>query len=445
MDICLLNPTNSLKGEAMNKDLAGGLGTLSDFGGSFTSKVLSFIKKKSVILPIISFAYIQAILKKKGHNVAYVEGDNITKKYDLILVYGSIVDFKNEVDICKKIKHNFPSTKIGFFGSFPSIRPDLFNEFDFVIIGEAESFFLYEFKSMNQIKKITNVKKILNLDDLPSPDFDNFPIDKYSYFPAIKEKPFLVLQMSKGCPYSCAYYCPYGSIQGKQYRKRSAENIFADILKLIKRYKAKGIQFRDPTFGIDKAEITKFCNLIIDNKIKIKFGIETRIDLLDKEIISLMFRAGLRNINVGVETINEGVAIINKRKLIEIKKQEEIIRYCDKIGVKISAFYIIGLFGDSIDSIKKTIDYAIKLNTNTAQFVISCPYPGTKYYDYLKSKDLIIEEEFEKFNSANLVFKHDKLIPKELLKLREYSFKRYYFRWGYILNFLKWRIREFWL
>src|SRR3989344_8935230 len=226
MNICLLNPTNELNGWAMNKDLAGGLGTLSYFGDSITSRILSFIKKRSVVLPIISFAYLQAILKKKGHNVCYLEEDNLNYNYDLILIYGSIVDFKNELKVFRKIKDKFPLSKIGFFGSFPSIMPEIFKESDFTIVGEVESFFLYEFKNFNQIKKVTNAKKVLNLNDLPSPDFDNFPISKYSYFPAIKEKPFLVLQMSRGCPYSCAYYCPYGSIQGKKYRKRSAEKVF---------------------------------------------------------------------------------------------------------------------------------------------------------------------------------------------------------------------------
>ncbi len=437
MKIALLNVINKNKKGAMNKDLAGGMGTRSNFGSSFILKLLSSVKEKSIKLPIISFAFLQAILKEKGNDVHYLESDFIDDKYNLVLIYGSIVDFRYENEIVKKIKEKYANIKVGFFGSFPTIRPDLFTEADFVIKGEVESFFLYEFKNIENLPKIVEVKKLLNLDDLPTPNFDNFPIKDYSYFPAIKEKPFLVLQASKGCPYSCFYYCPYAAIQGSQYRIRSAEKLVKDIFYLVNKYKIKGLQFRDPTFGINKEQVKEFCSGLLNKKIKIKFGIETRLDLLDKEILLLMFKAGLRNINVGIETVEKDIAKLNKRKSIAMNHQEEIIKFCKKIGIKISAFYIFGLQGDTEESIKKTIDYAIKLNTNIAQFTISCPYPGTQYYETLKSKNLIIEDDFEKFDSSHIVFKHENITPGQLLKLREYAFRKYYFRPSYLVNFLR--------
>jgi len=234
-------------------------------------------------------------------------------------------------------------------------------------------------------------------------------------------------------------------IQGQKHRIRRPDRLFSDVASLVSRYKVRGIQFRDPTFGIDRIQVRDFCRYLIDNKIKIKFGIETRLDLLDKEILELMFRAGLRNLNVGIETIDERVARLNKRKLSRFRFQEEIIEYCKKLGIKVSAFYIFGLQGDTEESIKKTIDYAVKLNTNIAQFTISCPYPGTKYYDDLNSRGLITEKDFEKFDSSRLVFEHENLTAEQLLQLRDYAFRRYYFRLGYLINFLKWRLREFWL
>lgn len=429
----------------MNKDLAGGMGTLSSFGTSLLARILGFVKGKTIKLPIISFAFLQAILKDKGHEVSFFERDDINEVFDLVLIYGSIIDFHNELVICKKIKMKYPKTKIGLFGTFPTVKPEIFKDTDFVIKGEVESFFLYDFQGLNNLSGIIEVKKVLNLNDLPTPDFTGFPVKKYSYFPAIKEKPFLVLQASKGCPYSCYYYCPYGMIQGQNYRFRSADKMINDVERLVKKYGIKGVQFRDPTFGIDKNQVKEFCNGLIDRKIKIKFGMETRLDLLDKTTLDLMFRAGLRNINVGIETAEENVAKLNNRKLIQINHQEEIINYCKNLGIKISAFYIFGLQGDTEGSIKKTIKYAVKLNTNVAQFTISCPYPGTRYYEELKAKNLITEDDFERFDSYNIVFKHDTMTKEQLMKLKEYAFKRYYFRIGYLINFLKWRIREFWL
>lgn len=443
MIIALINVINKNKLGAMNKDLAGGMGTRLNIDSSIELKLLSIAKMKYIKLPVLSLAFLQAILKGKGHTINYIEGDTIDREYDLVIIYGSIIDFRNENEVCKRIKEKYPKTKVLFFGSFPTVRPDLFSEADFVIRGEAESFFLYDFKGIKKLPRIINVKNAVDLNDLPTPDFDNFPIKSYSYFPAIREKPFLVLQSSRGCPFGCSYYCPYAMMQGQKYRVRSAEKVVNDIITLIKKYNIKSLQFRDPTFGLDKKHVREICNLIINKKINIKFGIETRLDILDESILQLMFKAGLRNINVGIETLNENTAKINKRKLIAIDHQEKIISFCKKIGIKVSAFYIIGLLGDTERSIKDSIKYAIKLDTNVAQFAISCPFPGTKFYDDLKSKNLVIEMDFEKFDSDHVIFKHDKLTESQIIKLREYAFRKYYFRIGYILGLIKWRLREF--
>lgn len=443
MKIGLLYVTNNDKKGALNKDLAGGMGTYFSFKGSLSLRLLTYLKNRTVCLPVVSFGHLQAILKDQGHDVYYQENDTVNEEYDLLIIYGSLVDYKNENSVAERISKIYPNTKLMFFGTFPSVKPELFSGVSSVIVGEIESFFLHEFKKNKKYPKIIRVKSALDLDDLPTPDFTNFPIEKYSYSPAISEKPFLVLTSSKGCPFTCSYYCAYGMIQGSKYRIRSAKKVFNDIVTLKRKYKIKGIQFRDPTFGINKKQVEDLCNMLIKEKVNIKFGIETRLDLLDKKILSLMYRAGLRNINVGIETVNEEISKINKRQLIRVDHQEEIIKFCERIGIKISAFYILGLKGDTKETIKNTINYAIKLNTNVAQFTVSIPYPGTKYYDELLSKNIIEEDDFEKYNINNIVFKHDKLDGSVIKKMQEYAFRKYYFRFGYLLRYLKWRVKEF--
>jgi anaerobic magnesium-protoporphyrin IX monomethyl ester cyclase len=447
MKVALVSAINPDVKVAMNKDLAGGMGTYSHFGNSIFSKLVSMTKGKKVKIPLISFAYLQGIFRQKGYEVDYFEYDGsktVGSDYDLILIYGSIVDFEYENKVSKIFKEKNVLAKIGFFGTFPKVRPDLFSS-DFVIDGEVESFFLYEFKETEKLDGVIKVEKPVDMNDLPTPDFDGFPINEFSYYPAIVEKPFLTLQASRGCPYSCSYYCPYPTGQGSKYRLRDASKIVSDIETLIRKYKMKAFQFRDPTFGMNKKQVEEFIELMKKKNVNVKFGIETRLDLLDKKILKDLFEVGLRNLNIGVETVNEDVAKLNKRKLIEGNHQEEIIRYCDELGIKISAFYIFGLVDDTVSNIERTINYAIKLNTNVAQFCISIPYPGTKYYDEVKAKGLLTDNNFEKYNTANLVFKHGVLSADEIAKLRERAFRKYYFRMGYLANFLKWRVRELWL
>jgi len=437
MKIALVNVTNKKKKTAMNKDLNGGFGTCDEYGDSISSKLIKFIKKRSVRLPIISFAFLQAIFKEQGHQVKYFEETLPKLAFDLILIYGTVVDYKNENSTCKLLKETFSNTKIGFFGPFPATVPNLFESGDFVLTGEAEGFFMSDFKDLSQLKDQVKVITPTNMETLPSPDFDGFPINKYGYSPAISEKPFLVLQASKGCPYSCSFYCVYGKYQGPKIRQRSAKKVVDDMVNLKENYNIKGIQFRDPVFGLNKNFISEFCEEIKKRNVKMVWGMETRLDLLTKENVTQMFEAGLRNINVGIETNDPEIAEKNKRKLVAFKHQEEIIKFCKDLGVNLSTFFILGYEGDTEQTVDNTINYAIKLNTTLARFAVSTPYPGTEFYNKLEKEGKILTKDYEKYNQFTLVYEHDNFSPKRMRQLIEKSLRKYYFRPSYFLTYFK--------
>lgn len=440
MKIALIN-VPPRRGHSANKDLAGGLGQSWELKGSFFLNILSKIVKSSVKIPVLSLAYTQAILKKKGFQVKYLE--SIPKEsFDIFLVYGSMIDFKLENAFSKALKSKYPNSLIGFIGPFPSRFPELFNS-DFVIQGEPEAFFLYQFNEKIKLEKLIKVSSLVNMEDLPTPDFTGFPIKSYKYSPALNKNPVLTLQASRGCPYECCYYCAYGSYQGQAYRKRSPEKIFQDILELKKKYKIKSLQFRDPTFGLDRTQVRDLCWLLIKNKVKLEWGMETRLDLLDLKLIKLMHLAGLRNINIGIETFNPNIALKNKRKILQGDFQKKILEECYNLGIKVSGFYIFGYEADTQESILKTIDYSTKIKTNAARFAIFTPFPGTGFYNQLEKENRILEKDFSKYTSFRLVFKHPNLTSRILSKLTTKAYHNYYLRVKAVLDFLKWKIREF--
>jgi len=442
MKIALIDVPNKTK-FSMNKDLAGGLGQTWNLGNSLFSRVLARIRKNAVNLPVLSLAYIQAILKDKGVYTGYFQSIP-DEEFDIFLIYGSMIDHKNENQFAQNLKKKYPDSKNGFIGPFPSKYPELFKS-DFIVTGEPESFFLYEFDTSQGInKRIIEARKPLDMNDLPTPDFDNFPVSTYNYFPALTKRPVLTLQASRGCPYSCRYYCAYGAYQGSAYKQRSPEKLVADIETLIHKYRIKSLQLRDATFGIDKEQVKSLCQLLVKHKIKIDWGIETRLDLLSQPLISLMQKAGLRNINLGIETANPDIAKRNRRQLSPFSSQKEIIDFCKRVDVKVSAFYLLGYEGDTIESINCSIEQAIKLNTTGARFAINTPFPGTEFFEKLKKEKRIKTLDFNEYNSFNLVFEHDNLKKEELSDLMEKAYRKYYLRPGYMIDFLKWKIREFW-
>ena len=438
LKIVLLNIKSNKKG-VINKDLAGGMGTRTIIGNSIFAKLIEFAKKNGDCLPVMNLAYLAAILSNKGHVVKFRETiTNIDENNtDLVILNSSIVDCDGEKKVARQLMNK--GINVGIIGTFASAVPEYFkNSCNFIITGEPEGFFMIT-ELLSSLKGIYKSNQISDLDSLPFPKWDIFPFKNYSYFPNLKNKPFLPILSSRGCPYSCGYYCPYPIIQGKTFRMRSAINVVNEIEKNLKFYNTKAILFRDPIFTLNKRRVFDIANEIIKRKIKIEWACETRLDLLDKEIINRLYQSGLRSINVGVESFNEEVLKNFSRIPIQKDKQEEIISYCDKKGIKISAFYILGLPKDTKKSILSTIKYAKKLNTHIAQFSVRTPYPGTKDYDNLKKLNPNLK--FETFTGYTPVINHENLSFKEIKKLREKAFLDYYYRFNYIKSFLKRMLR----
>lgn len=441
LKIALVNAVNEKKKYAINKDLNGGFGTADNLGDSLFLKLINLFRKQSTRLPVLSFAYVQAILKKQGYFVQYFERNLPEEEFDIILIYGSIVDYKNEISIVKILKEKFPKSKVGFFGTFPSRNAYLFDKADFVLTGEAEAFFLHDFKNVDQLKGEVFVTSLTDLNALPSPCFDGFPINDYSYEPIIYAKPFLTLQASKGCPYSCGFYCTYGEYQGSKIRIRDPKKVVEDIVYLQQRYNTKGVQFRDPVFGIDTDFVLRFCEELAKRHVDIVWGVETRLDLLNENIIKIMFDAGLHSINVGIETNNMNIAQRSKRKLVEHNHQEKMIKFCNKLGIKITAFYLLCLEEDTLETIKNTVRYAIKLNTPLARFAIATPYPGTGFYQKLENESRILTRDYENYTQFNLVYKHDNVSPLQAKKLLDHAYRKYYLRPQYLYKMVKRKLK----
>jgi radical SAM superfamily enzyme YgiQ (UPF0313 family) len=278
------------------------------------------------------------------------------------------------------------------------------------------------------------VQPVENLDVLPFPDWSLFPIKKYSYSPALNKKPVTVMLSSRGCPYSCCFYCPYPMNSGKKIRLRSIENVTGEMEYLKNKYGIKAVDFRDPIFTLNRERTLKFSYELIKKNLNIIWSCETRIDCLDENLLKTMYQAGLRHLNLGIESASKEVLKKSSRLPIEINQQDKIIFFCHNKGISIATFYIIGMDSDTEESVLKTIDYAKKLNTLVAQFTISTPYPGTDFFEKLKREGKINTFDWEQYDGYSPVFNHEFLSAQNLLALKEKAFVSYYFRSAYLFR-----------
>jgi len=430
MRISLLN----IQKTGDNKDYNGGFGTTFRVGASFFAKLLEKKRASDEFFPLMSYGYLAGIFKKNGHTVEVVTNE-IPKDSDLIIMQCSLVRHNLEMDFIKRIKETTKS-RIGLIGPFASVRPDIFSDYaDFIIQGEPEDV-AFKISDDYMPEGVVKSNPIGDLDTIPFPDWDVFPIEHFSYLTLFPSKPFIFIQGSRGCAYGCNY-CPY-KVFGLD-RERSVDNILAEVKLLIEKYGIRSLMFRDPCFSFNKKRAGLIADEIIKRGFKIEWGCETRLDNLDIELLDLLYSSGLRAIKVGIESVDSNILKLQKRKCIEKEHQEIIIKYCDRKGIKVVAFYIIGLENDTRESIESTIRYAKKLNTDFANFTICTPIPGTEYYEQIK--DRIYETNWEYFDNFHSVFQHSNLAADEMRKLQEHAIVSYYIRPKFILKHLLRKLR----
>jgi anaerobic magnesium-protoporphyrin IX monomethyl ester cyclase len=270
------------------------------------------------------------------------------------------------------------------------------------------------------------------LNALPFPRWNQFDIRRFRYQIVTAKGITLPILGSRGCPYTCNY-CPY--LVNSLYRVRTPENIAEEIAYLVHNYDIRGVTFRDPNLTFDKKRAHAFAGELLKRKLDIRWGMEARTDRLDAELIDILHRSGLRSVEIGVESANEETLRGNLRKAIPKTHQEEIVRHCHRLGIRVIANYTLGLPNDTVQGIHETIRYAKKLNTFAIQFTVTTPYPGTPFYQ--RVKDRIFDPDWEHFNGWTSVYKHPAIAPDELHRLREFAYVSYHLRPRYVWRFLQ--------
>jgi radical SAM superfamily enzyme YgiQ (UPF0313 family) len=432
MKIALLE-IESNRRTCVNKDFMGGYGWAFNAGSSIPARIINTVKRAGERLPLMSFGYLAAIFSQGGHEVEYVR--NNMPASDTVIMQPSMVDYKYEMSWARDLRK--AGKRVGFIGSFASAMPDIFmDNCDFLIKGEPEEA-AYRISAGLRPDGIIQSEFLEPLDKLPFPKWSIFPHKSFSYLPALREKPFFPILSSRGCAYRCNY-CPY--LVNYKWRQRSSEAVLDEIGYLIKRFGMRAMLFRDPIFTLDRDRAVAIAEGILKRGYRIKWACETRLDRVDEGLLRLMNSAGLRVMNVGIESVNEDVIKGATRKPVAMEHQERMLKFCDKIGVRVTVFYMFGMPDDTRKTIIDTIRYSKRLNTHVAQFFVFTPFPGTEFYDSIK--DRINEREWERFDCYTPVFRHNNLTSAEIMRLKEHAFVSYYYRPAWAAKFIARTVRD---
>ena len=411
----------------------------------------------------MGLAYLAGAIEKQDNvEIVDIDAENISedsfasliknKHIDIVGFTSTTPTFFSSLKLAQIVKKHSSDTITVFGGIHPTICPfeTIKNDsVDVVVKGEGE----VAFKEISQAVKggsdFSEVKGIFykkngkivqtstrplieDLDLLAFPARHLFKNNAYTFPDALYRETTSMIT-SRGCPGRCTY-CNAHQIFSRRFRKRSAQNIVDEVEFLVKKNNIKEIHIWDDNFITDKKRVLEVRDEILRRKLKVKFAFPNglRADFLNEEVLKALKDMGTYSIALGVESGSQ--EILNRaNKGIKLQQIKEITNLAKKIGLEIWAFFIFGLPGENAHTAEQTIDFALSLNPDIAKFHILKPYPGSEVYDYLKSKNLLLTQDYDRFGiHTGPVHKLDDFSPADMLEWQKKAYKKFYLRFSKI-------------
>lgn len=435
------------------------------------TRAVSFSRQPGEAYPQLGLGYIASYLRKNNVEVEILDANALKVSYARLKenIRNSGAQVVGITAMTPTIYYALAAARIakeaGCKVVLGGIHPSIFfdglirlPEVDYIVRGEGEITMLelaYALEGKKELKEVkglvfkegesvfVNAERdaIADLDSLPFPAWDLMPVRKYRIVTALKE-PCLTMLISRGCVFKCVH-CSSQIIFKRSLRTRSAKNVADEMEMLVKEHKVKYIYFIDYCFTVNRKLILEFCAEIQRRGLKVMWWAEGRADTVDKQLLSAMKEAGCHSFTFGVESGSQDI-LDNLRRGMSLEQIRNAVKTAKEVGLRVETNFMFGSPGETLESASKTIEFAIELDANEAQFSIFTPYPGTEYFAVAKQKGLIPENAFQEYADASKLantyfpdkvsFKSENLDAQELQKIFRTAHRKYYIRPRYIFR-----------
>ncbi len=371
----------------------------------------------------------------------------LAKDYELLILHTSTPSFGNDVKVAEAFKAANPGLMIGFVGAHVAISPEpcvlaseaidfvARHEFDYTLKEVAEGRPLAEIDGLSYKqdgKAVHNPERelITDMDALPS------VIDVYKrdlaiedYFIGYLEYPYVSFYTGRGCKSRCTFCLWPQTIGGHKYRTRSPEKIAEDVAKIQREFpEVKEIFFDDDTFTDDTQRAEETARLL--GKLGVTWSCNAKANV-PYETLKIMKENGLRLLLVGYETGNQQI-LFNIKKGMRVEFARRFTKDCHKLGIKIHGTFIVGLPGETPETIEETIRFAQEINPHTIQVSLAAAYPGTFLYNQAIENGWMRETHDSELVASNGLqissLEYPDLSHEEIFNALSTFYKRFYFR-----------------
>ncbi len=375
---------------------------------------------------------------------------------DMIAVSMVTPQLKAGIESCRLARHRAGDALLVVGGPHATVMPEdtlARTGSDLVYPGEAEIAFasILEtgswdglpgpcFRREGEIIRESGLLLTEDLDTLPLPDRGIFDMEKYfaHWYSMDRVDPSLrgtSIMGTRGCPFSCTFCQPtLSEIFGKKMRRRSPESIVGELQELMAKWGIDAFMFEDSTFIVDHDWVHGICDAIISEGLGLRWCCNIRADLLTGELLDHMFEAGLRKVNIGVESASQRVLDEIYRKQITVKGVERALGMCKRRGIFVQGYFMLGAPGETLEEIRKTIEFAASNPFDDALFDITTPFPHTTLWE--KTRHLIRRDitDFDCFQ--NCVYDLGDISPEQIERMKRRAFWKFYLHPSRILRTL---------
>lgn len=285
-------------------------------------------------------------------------------------------------------------------------------------------------------KAVSNSRSSLvkDLDELPMPAWDLLPMEKYRAhnwhcFDDINDRePYAVIYTSLGCPFRCSFCCINALFGKPGIRYRNPDVVIKEIDYLVKSYNVRNFKVIDELFALNESHVVRLCELIIERGYDLNMWAYARVDTVKETMLRKMKQAGINWIAYGFESGSDKV-LKGVNKGYNLDKVRSVIKMTYDAGLYIGANFIFGLPDDDYDSMRETLEMAVEINAEWANFYSTMAYPGSQLYQQAIEEGWPLPETWQGYSQ----YAYDALpLPTrylsgpEVLKFRDEAFKEYF-------------------
>jgi hopanoid biosynthesis associated radical SAM protein HpnJ len=346
------------------------------------------------------------LLDAPSHHVSGEETIKIALDYEFLVLFTSTPGFPGDILLAKAVKQANPTIKIAFVGPHVTVLPEKSlrdcpeidficrKEFDYSVVDYAKGKPLAEIPGVSYLQE--DGKVVHNPDAPQVQDLDALPhvteiykrdLDIKNYNVPFLLHPYVALYTTRGCPAQCTFCLWPQTLSGHPWRKRSTDDVAAEMAKAKQLWPdVKEFFFDDDTFNIQSARTIELCAKL--KPLGLTWSCTSRVTT-DYETLKAMKEAGCRLLIVGYESGDQQI-LKNIKKGATVERARQFTKDCHKLGLVVHGDFILGLPGETHETINNTIAFAKELDVETIQVSVAHAYPGTELYDHVVKSGFIV-------------------------------------------------------